>query len=295
MGSFETTITALHGVNGVKWLHTLPDLVKRFANLWQLHDLTPYSNLSYNYVAAGWRAQQPIVLKIGLDISALRTEASALQAFNGHGMIKLLEHDYVHGGLLLQRAVPGTTLRSMFPAHDAEALAVACGLLNNIQQTTVPMQHNFPLLSDWLQVLDQEWDLPLEYLQRARALRSKLLAQSTQQILLHGDVHYDNILANEGSWLAIDPKGVIGDPIYDKIGSLIREPLAELLQQNDPKLIVQRRISYVADFFNINSNLIYEWSYIQTMMAICWCIEDKQDHANMLQFLPLIDSGLEIS
>jgi hypothetical protein len=37
-----------------------------------------------------------------------------------------------------------------------------------------------------------------------------ILASSPESVLLHGDLHYDNILKNGEGWLVIAPKGVIG-------------------------------------------------------------------------------------
>jgi len=35
---------------------------------------------------------------------------------------------------------------------------------------------------------------------------------SALPVLLHGDLHQDNILSHGDDWLVIDPKGVIGFP-----------------------------------------------------------------------------------
>ena len=34
-------------------------------------------------------------------------------------------------------------------------------------------------------------------------------------MLLHGDLHHENIMHGPRGWLAIDPKGVLGDPGFD--------------------------------------------------------------------------------
>ena len=45
---------------------------------------------------------------------------------------------------------------------------------------------------------------------------SELLSSAGEPMLLHGDLHHYNILAAERQpWLAIDPKGVVGDPVYE--------------------------------------------------------------------------------
>src|SRR3712207_7697305 len=54
-----------------------------------------------------------------------------------------------------------------------------------------------------------------------------------------GDFHHDNVLAaRREPWLAIDPKGVVGEPAYDA-GTLVREP-PELLNAPHPSKVLAR-------------------------------------------------------
>jgi streptomycin 6-kinase len=67
-----------------------------------------------------------------------------------------------------------------------------------------------------LATLDKEWKIPINILQKARTLKEHLLAKmSALPVLLHGDLHQDNILSQGDDWLVIDPKGVIGFPINE--------------------------------------------------------------------------------
>lgn len=57
---------------------------------------------------------------------------------------------------------------------------------------------------------------------RAEELFAKLLAAPGEPLLLHGDPHHGNILAAEREpWLAIDPKGGIGEAEYGVIPFLM--------------------------------------------------------------------------
>jgi streptomycin 6-kinase len=38
-----------------------------------------------------------------------------------------------------------------------------------------------------------------------------LLSSPCKQLVLHGDLHHDNILNDGNDWLTIDPKGIIGE------------------------------------------------------------------------------------
>lgn len=73
-------------------------------------------------------------------------------------------------------------------------IAIACSVMSKLHRASIPKMHQFPNIQDQLKALDQEWDLPKTYLQKARKLRDKLLQNPEPQILLHGDLYHENIL-----------------------------------------------------------------------------------------------------
>jgi streptomycin 6-kinase len=243
----------------------------------------------------GLQNNTPIILKLGFDKKSIRAEHASLSAFQNYGVVKLLAADFDLGALLLERAIPGQTLKSLFPNEDAEAMTVACRLIEQLHRAPLTNANtkNFPELTTWLEIIDKDWDLPKEHLERARALKTYLLDSAEQIVLLHGDLHYDNILSQGDRWVIIDPKGIIGDATYDKTGCLLREPLKELLETRDVLRILDNRIQLVSKYFNIPDKRLIQWTYVQTVMAICWCFEDNQNPSNMLKFLEIITSMMQ--
>ncbi len=108
--------------------------------------------------------------------------------------MKVLAKD--DGMLLLERAMPGTSLKDYFPNQEQESIEIACGVMKKLHQASIPEGHNFPHIKDWLKALDKDWNIPKHYLQKARKLRDQLLQTSELDVLLHGDLHHDNILQN---------------------------------------------------------------------------------------------------
>lgn len=290
MIDFTDNISLIYGEEGKNWLKYLPVLQDEIATKWQLHDLTPCEDLSYNYVAAGWQRDVPVILKIGIDLAAIQQEHDAILAFNDQGIIKILGFNIDKGAILITRAIPGKTLTTLFPERDDEALEIACNLIKQLHKATIPVGHKFPLLSEWLSIIDKDWDLPKVYLELARALKQELLENSRQQVLLHGDMHYSNILSDHNSWVAIDPKGVIGDPLYDMTGALLREPFKAMMQLKDVYSMLQHRINFVAQYCKVTNLQIWAWTYIQTVMSICWSLEDGQDVRLKMRFLDILHS-----
>lgn len=126
MNTFQSNIISIYGEKGKAWLDKLPKLVAAISSRPDLRDLKKVTNLTYNYVLSGFQDDNPIILKLGLDNAGLKQEAFALKCFVGCSSVKVLAED--DGMLLLERAVPGTSLKNYFPAREQKSIEIACGL-----------------------------------------------------------------------------------------------------------------------------------------------------------------------
>jgi streptomycin 6-kinase len=274
MTNFHSNIISIYGEKGKAWLDELPRLVATISSKHGLYDLQEGTNLSYNYVLSGFHGDNPIILKLGLDNEALARETFALKCFEGCGAVKVLFED--DGMLLLERAVQGTSLKDYFPAKENESIEIACGVIKKLHKASIPKDHTFPHIKDWLTALDKDWNIPKHYLQKARNLRDQLLKTTGPDVLLHGDLHHDNILQNCDDWLVIDPKGVIGEPPYE-LAAFIRNPMPELLHHADTPNIIHGRITRFAAALELPERRIIDWCFVQVVLAWVWAIEDGCD------------------
>lgn len=194
MTTFHSNIISIYREKGKAWLNELPELVRAISSKLGLHDLKAVTNLTYNYVLSGFQGEKPIILKLGLDSEGLAREAFTLKRFAGRGAVKVLIED--NGMLLLERAVPGASLKRYFPDREQESIEIACGVIKKLHKARIPEHHYFPHIQDWLAALDKDCLIPDGYLQKARKLRDQLLQTSEADVLLYGDLHHDNILQN---------------------------------------------------------------------------------------------------
>ena len=171
MNELESNIINIYGDRGKVLLDDLPEIIKKLEVKWDLSDLTPVQNLSFNYVLTGFQNEKPIVLKVGLDENTLMREAAALTVLKNTGAVQILAQD--KGVILLERVVPGTSLKGFFPDNDTQAIRIVCDVMRRLHQASVPPVHNFPHIRDWLLVLDKNWDMPTHYLEKARKLRDR--------------------------------------------------------------------------------------------------------------------------
>lgn len=268
---FEKQILTLYGNAGGLWLEKLPALIQELSFEWELSEIVPFENLSYNYVVTGRQKNKEVVLKLGFDYALLEREARALRVFSGHGVVQLLNQK--PGVLLLERIKPGISLKSYFLDREEESITIFSQVKNWLHQNLIFEPENFPHLRDWLTLLDQEWTIPLEYLIEARKLRDKLLSSCKQEVLLHGDLHHDNILnSGKDKWVAIDPKGVFGDP-YFELAAFIRNPWPNLVEHPHISKLIVNRIIQLSD----DRSRALRWVFVESVLSWIWSLQDGLD------------------
>ena len=285
MNLFESNIINIYGNKGRVWLADLPKLVKTLSLRFGLRNLTPAPNLTYNYILLGLQNDRPIVLKLGLDCKGLAQEAFALKVFDGQGAIKLLAED--SGLLLLEKAIPATSLKCYFPTNETESIEITCSLIQKLHQAKIPQIHPCPHIKNWLEALDKHWNIPHKYLQKARKLRYQLLKTKGADVFLHGDLHHNNILKNGNTWVAIDPKGIIGEPAYE-IASFILNPQPELLESSDSFKIIQKRILACGLLLKIPTQRILDFCFVRSVLGWVWALEDGCDASYFRQLAQLL-------
>jgi streptomycin 6-kinase len=107
-------------------------------------------------------------------------------------------------------------------------------------------------------------------LSRAEALAVDLLASAPSERVVHGDLHHDNIVSAERApWLAIDPKGVVGDPGFDT-GALMNNPYGRMETWTAPARHFSRRADILAERLAYPRERILAWSYTQAVLSACW-------------------------
>ncbi len=266
MNPLQSNIINIYGEQGKAWLDALPQLVAATSSRLGLRDLKEVTNLTYNYVLSGFQGDNPVILKLGLDHDALTREAFALKCFAGYGAVHVLAED--NGILLLERVMPGISLKSYFPNQEHESIEIACKVMTKLHQASIPKHHNFPHITDWLTALDKDWAIPDAYLKKARKLRDQLLQTAKPDVFLHGDLHHDNILQNDETWVVIDPKGVVGSPI-NEVWAFVMD--------------IERDIPFIAQYFNFSTQDVFNWYFVHIILAVCWNLEDNIDASLFLK------------
>jgi streptomycin 6-kinase len=95
-------------------------------------------------------------------------------------------------------------------------------------------------------------------------------AMPDKSYLLHGDLHHYNILtAAREPWLAIDPKGLIGDREYDVIQYLLNK-----LPNGDSTHVIEKRIDIFVKELNLDKKRMLSWGFAHSVLATCWTVQE---------------------
>jgi len=280
--AFIDNVTSIWGAAGRRWLAELPTRTAEVLSDWQLRANGTYP-LSINWVAPVQRADgTSAVLKLGLPTAGhIAQEGTALEFFGGDSAVRLLARDDARGALLLERARPGTPLSSLVPRQDERATEVLIDAIRRLHRPA-PVEIALPDLlthgdafTQYLRDHQGDEPLPRHLVERASRLFVELCATATERVVLHGDLHHDNVLADHGpaggpeQWLAIDPHGVVGDPGYE-LGAMLYNPPGPTSEDDIVMDLLFARIEQLAAGLDLPRERVVAWGFVQAVLSEVW-------------------------
>lgn len=295
---FLATFTDIHGEAGRAWLSTLPRLRPAIEARFGVRLLGLLPRLSYNLL---WWAEAadgaPLVVKAMPPGAAPCTEARALRAYAGWPTVRLLDHWPAAEALLLERALPGHAL-SQEP-HDRRALAAVATVApaswiappapesdasaeGGAVGSGSTLGASLPRIADWAAGLKRLRErhaggtgpLDSRLVAKAEDLFKLLLASAPPERLLHGDLHYGNVLAaTRRPWLLVDPSGVLGEPAWDA-GYLVANASPQLRAAPDPRRLLAERLAFVPAAFGLDPARVAAYAFAAAVLSAWWSLED---------------------
>ena len=227
-------------------------------------------------LAFGTRSGQPVTLKVLRARGEEWRMGEVLEAFDGRGTVRALAH--VPGAVLLERLEPGTSLVPLvLEGRDDEATEIIADVIRRIDGSGRPVSAA-ATVEDWglgfdryLAGADHQVSRPL--VERAQGTYRSLATTQRRPRLLHGDLHHYNVLYDTTrGWLAIDPKGVIGEVEYE-IGASLRNPYERPDLFATPQ-IVARRLKIYDTQLHFDTDRALRWAFAQAVLSALWSIED---------------------
>lgn len=163
---------------------------------------------------------------------------------NGHGLVRLIDRD--GNRMLIEYAGERHLTDVLETGGDAAATEIASEVMQRLHAPgDRPAPSGLQPLAERHEALfakakqDRAAGIVSAYIEAA--LCAQELLDSAHDIRpLHGDLHHENILEGPRGWLAIDPKGVLGDTGFDA-ANLFYNPL-----ERDDLCLAPERIARMA-------------------------------------------------
>ncbi|MFL1381143.1 MULTISPECIES: aminoglycoside phosphotransferase family protein [unclassified Nocardiopsis] len=276
--AFSTMILDREGERAREWVETLPATVDGLFQKWGLAPDGPplYGMCSVVLpvrTADGGRG----ALKVGRIDDETRAEPLALGAWSGRGAVEVLRLDEATGAMLLERL---DERRVLLDVPIDRALDIAAELLRGLRVPAVPgLRRASATAARWVGEFPDDWHrlggpCPRSLITRAVELCAELAEPPAEPSILHGDLHYANILGRGADgWAVIDPKPLAGDPAYEVV-PLLRNRWSEIRDGGPGGAAVERRMRRFAERAAIDPATAYEWCLVRSVDDAMWFQEN---------------------
>ena len=230
-----------------------------------------------------WQGE-PAMLKLAL-IDEERRGNRLMEWLAGEGAARVYASE--GDALLMERAMGTRSLAAMSSSgEDDEATRIICSVVRRLHGKAGKTPPDLVPLDRWFEALRKTagW---VGALVESKAAAERLLANPRDVVALHGDIHHCNILDfGERGWLAIDPKGLIGERGFD-YANLFCNPDDGAA---DPSRF-NRRMMVVAEEARLDRARLLDWILAWAGLSAAFHIEDGEKPDAALKIAELAAAG----
>jgi streptomycin 6-kinase len=210
-----------------------------------------------------------------------------LKWWNGEGAVKVYHH---HGNVLLMEQAEGMqSLASMSTSgSDNEATKIICETAERLHINKGLLPPLIPLQTWFASLYSTAASSGGSY-SESLIIADDLLNTQQNITVLHGDLHHHNILdgADRG-WLAIDPKGLVGESTFDYT-MLFCNPDDETALK--PSRLA-KQVQVVCTETGIDRIVLLKWIVAYTALSAAWMVEDGENEKTTLEINAIAFSEL---
>jgi streptomycin 6-kinase len=214
----------------------------------------------------------PAMLKLLLHDEE-RQGAVVMEWWGGHGAARVLARE--GDGLLLERATGPRSLAELaLGGQDDEATRILCDVVAALHSPgNKPLPAGLYRMDDWFAPLFPAAEDRGGILTRSAKAARELLSEPRDVAVLHGDIHHGNVLDGGGrGWLAIDPKGLIGERGFD-FANIFRNPEHAFGADQD---VLSRRATVIAEASGTERTRILQWVLAFCGLSAVWILDNDE-------------------
>lgn len=291
--TFISNVHDIYGETGDAWLRDLPNRIQHLSTLWNFRLVNPMPDLSYHFVGLVEMnsTAQTAVIKMAPETGSLVAEMRWLNCID-KGVPGIHASDEVLNAYLMERLEPGHSLKKLVRAGDDDgATRIICQTIRNLQSQH-HSDYTFPHLSEVSKILPLlKGNFDAKLLAQAQDLFYDLTLDRSHDIVLHGDLHHDNILFSGSEWKAIDPHGYMGDPAAE-VGTMIYNALDCFPTHQPLSKIVERRLKIMGEELPFDARRIKSWAFCITVLSGAWSFED---HATVPGYILEVATAIDLT
>ena len=219
------------------------------------------------------RAGRTAMLKIALVLEEER--GGRLMAWwRGSGAARVLDRD--GNALLLERAQGERSLVDIAcRGGDDEASRIICAVVRDLHASRIENPPELIPLARWFGDLESGAKrYGSNLLARCAHVGRELLAAQQDVVVLHGDIHHGNILDfGPRGWLAIDPKGLIGERGFE-FANVFCNPRRDIVLSSGR---LHRQLDIIEKAAGLNRIRLLKWILAYAGLSAIWRLDDGVD------------------
>jgi streptomycin 6-kinase len=258
------------------WRERVPELAEAAAVRWGLTLGDAYPPGAAGHVVRATLADgTPAALKLVFPHREAQHEADALAVWAGDGAVRLLAADDDGWSFVMERCEPGELLATSDPETALDVLVEILPRLWRI--VDAPFHTLADEVAVWLDEIPAAWELAERPLDRALLEETldrldALASSQGEQVLLHQDLHTDNVLAAEREpWLVIDPKPLRGEREFS-VAPIVRD---YVLGHSEREVV--GRLDRLTSALGLDRDRARWWTIGQT---VAWMFESSHMHVH---------------
>jgi len=248
-----------------------------YAKKWGLSDFEFVEHYSINIIFfCKSEMHGNCVLKIGSDWQdyEFAAEYNVLREYNGGRYAKVYDADIDLKArkkvMLIERVIPGEIMDAQ---TFEKRLEIFTELFNGLH--IAPENPDiYESYESWILRAVEECEKSEKdlrgfdgYMQKARDIYLGLREKYNGQMLLHIDLYGGNVVScGDGKYKIIDPKGVIGDPVFDTAQYIFNECCEDKIEPENIEIM----FNYLENSVNIPRDILRKCFYIETVRFISY-------------------------
>lgn len=223
-----------------------------------------------------------------------QTGNSLMAWWEGNGAAQVIAHE--NEAILLTRATGSASLATMSRmGQDSEACRILCATANRLHSPSTRPLPRLTSLHEWFSSLKPAAMKYGGILIYCADVSEELLSSPRDIVVLHGDLHHGNVLDFDRSgWLAIDPKGLIGERGFDFANIFTNPDLDNPIPRvaTIPEIFKQR-LSIVTETAGLERERLLKWIISWCGLSTIWSLEGNEASSIALEVAALAIDELD--